>query len=70
MERRNVGRWGGAGEKGAHPPRELIGEHEEAWPASVQSKPGNLSFRKKGQGQGARALSLGSEENLQALRAS
>lgn len=50
MERRSVGRWGGAEEKGEHPARELIGEHEEAWPVSAHSKPGNLSFRKKGQG--------------------
>lgn len=45
-----MGRWGGAGEKEEHPAKELIGEHKEAWPASAQSKPGNLSFRKKGQG--------------------
>lgn len=45
-----MGRWGGAEEKGEHPARELIGEQEEAWSASAQSKPVNLSFRKKGQG--------------------
>lgn len=35
-ERRNLGRWGGAEEEGAHPVEELIGEHEEAWPALAQ----------------------------------
>lgn len=38
-ERRNVGRWDGAEEEGAHPVRELIGEQEEAWPALAQSEP-------------------------------
>lgn len=63
-----MGQGGGAEEQRGHPARELIGEHEEAWPASPQSMPGNLSFRKKGQGWGARALSLGGEENRQATR--
>lgn len=68
MERRNVGRWGGAEGKGEHPARELIGGHEEAWPSPAQSKPSNLSFRKEGQGSEARALSLRREENVRAAR--
>lgn len=68
-EKRNVGRWGRARKGGAYPLRELIGEREEAWPASAQSEPHNSSFRKKGRGWKARALTLCSEENLKAMRA-